>query len=48
MLFKMVSGVCSIKSFCKNMGDHYYEPTIVVHDDMTELGIKFPLQYQQV
>jgi len=25
-------GVCSIRIFAKNMGNPYYEPTIVVHD----------------
>ena len=25
----------SIKSFAKNMGDPYYEPTTVVHDEPT-------------
>ena len=24
--------MCSIRIFAKNMGDPYYEPTIVVHD----------------
>ena len=24
--------MCSIRVFAKNMGDPYYEPTIVVHD----------------
>ena len=27
-----VLGVCSIRVIAKNMGDPYYEPTIVVHD----------------
>ena len=27
-----VLGVCSIRIFAENMGDPYYEPTIVVHD----------------
>jgi len=27
-------GVRSIRVFPKNMGDLYYEPTIVVHDNM--------------
>ena len=25
-------GMCSIRDFAKNMGDPYYEPTIMVHD----------------
>ena len=29
---RQVLGVCSIRIFEKNMGDPYYEPTIVVHD----------------
>jgi len=29
-----VLGVCSIRIYAKNMGDPYYEPTIVVHDYM--------------
>jgi len=32
-----VLGVCSIRIFAKNMGDPYYEPTIVVHDNNTVL-----------
>ena len=35
----VVLGVCSIKIFAKNMGDPYYEPTIVVHDSIA-LGLK--------
>jgi len=27
-----LSGVCSFRVFAKNIGDPYYEPTIVVHD----------------
>jgi len=29
---RQVLGVCSIRIFAKNMGNPYYEPTIVVHD----------------
>jgi len=29
---RQVLGVCSFRIFAKNMGDPYYEPTIVVHD----------------
>ena len=29
---RQVLGVCSIRILAKNMGDPYYEPTIVVHD----------------
>ena len=38
MFLRQVLGVCSIRTFAKNMGDPYYEPTIVVHDttDMTQ------------
>jgi len=32
MLFK---GVYSIRIFTENIGDPYYEPTIVVHDKLT-------------
>ena len=32
MLSKVVFSVRSIRVFAKNMGDPYYEPTIVVHD----------------
>ena len=31
-VFKVALGVFSIGVFAKNMGDPYYEPTIVVHD----------------
>ena len=34
---RQVLGVCSIRIFAKNMGDPYYELTIVVHDDVPEL-----------
>ena len=30
--FRQVIGVCSIRIFAKNMGDPYYEPTIMVND----------------
>ena len=30
---RQVLGVFSIRIFAKNMGDPYYEPTIVVHDE---------------
>ena len=29
----------SIRVFAKNMGNPYYEPTIVVHDNSTHIGI---------
>jgi len=29
--------VCSIRIFAKNMGDPYYEPTIVVYDNVMKL-----------
>jgi len=29
---RQVLGVCSIRIFAKNIGDPYYEPTIMVHD----------------
>jgi len=29
---RLVLDVCPIRIFAKNMGDPYYEPTIVVHD----------------
>jgi len=29
---RQVLGVCSIRVFAKNIGDPYYEPSIVVHD----------------
>jgi len=32
MLLRQVLGVCPIRIFAKNMGDPYYEPTIMVHD----------------
>ena len=32
ILFQQVLGVCSIRISAENMGDPYYEPTIVVHD----------------
>jgi len=31
---RQVLGVRSIRIFAKNMGDPYYEPTIVVHDNL--------------
>jgi len=34
---RQVLGVCSIRILAKNMGDPYYEPTIVVHD-ITEVA----------
>jgi len=37
--------VCSIRIFAKNMGDPYYEPTIVVHDNKGCEMLK--LRYQQ-
>jgi len=33
MLFRLILGVRSIRIFAKNMGDPYFEPTIVVHDN---------------
>ena len=36
--------MCSIRIFAENMGDPYYEPTIVVHDYRTHrdfCGMKF-------
>ena len=32
MFLRRLLGVFSIGVFAKNMGDPYYEPTIVVHD----------------
>ena len=34
---RQVLGVCSIRIFAKNIGDPYYEPTIVVHDNVLSL-----------
>ena len=31
----------SIRIFAKNMGDPYYEPTIVVHDNIIDCGFYF-------
>ena len=34
MLLRWVLGVCSIRIFAKNIGNPYYKPTIMVHDNM--------------
>ena len=35
---RQILGVCSIRIFAENMGDPYYEPTIVVHDTKILIG----------
>ena len=43
--------MCSIRIFAKNMGDPYYEPTIVVHDIMNPLSwfmILYNVKWQSV
>ena len=41
-----VLGVCSIKIFVENMGDPYYEPTIVVNDIGEIQYVPFHTEYE--
>ena len=34
ILSRVVLGVRSIRVFAKNMGEPYYEPTIMIHDSL--------------
>ena len=36
---RQVLGVCSIRIFAKNIGDPYYEPTIMGHDTFNLLVV---------